>query len=105
MSWTQTEDDVELTIDLPKGVKGRDISVTIKYNLVKFGLKNGHSMAGIKDDAQGQLGPTLLQRLLTGLVPYQHIDPDISTWTLVDGQLFISLIKRKPIRWMSLDAE
>ena len=102
MSFRQTTDDVELTIDLPKGVKGRDISVTMKYNLIKFGLKNGHSMAGMKDDAEGESGPTLLQRLLNGMVPYHNIDPDISTWTLVDGQLVITLVKRKAIEWKFL---
>ena len=79
-------------------MKGRDISVTMKYNLVKFGLKNGHSMDGMKD-AEGESEPTVLQRLLTGMIPYQNIDPDTSTWTLVDGQLVITLVKRKANRW------
>ena len=77
--------------------------MTIKYNLVKFGLKNGHSMAGMKD-AEGESGPTLLQRLLIGMVPYHNIDYEFSTWTLADGQLVITLIKRNENHWRNLYA-
>ena len=94
VSWTQNEDDVEVTIALPKGVKGRDISVTIKYNMVKFALKNGHSMP-----EESSKDKTLLQRLLTGLEPTAIIDPELSTWTLADGQLVISLTKKSTSYW------
>ena len=91
-----------MTIDLPNGAKARDISLTIKYNLIRFGLKNGYSMAGIKDDAEGESGPTLLRRLLIGMIPFEIIDYELSTWTLVDGQLMISLAKRKAAFWKDL---
>ena len=101
MSWTQIEDGVEVTIDLPKGVSARDISVTIKYNLIQFRLKNGYSMDEEgNEDTGGQ--KTLLQRLLTGLNLYDNVDPDLSTWTLADGQLTIALTKRESLKWNDL---
>ena len=102
MSWRQTPDDVEVTVALPEGVKGRDISLTVKYNLIRFALKNGHSMAGLGNGDEGESTPTLLHRLSTGLVPQQNIDPDLSTWTVVDGQLVITLVKPKAMRWTDL---
>ena len=95
MSWIQVEDDVEVTIDLPKGVKSRDISVTMKYNWIKFGLKNGYSMTE-KGNKNEERSNRLLRRLLTGLNLYDKIDPDLSSWSLVDGKLVISLAKRDP---------
>ena len=99
VSWSQSEDEVEVTIDLPEGVKARDVSVTIKYNLIKFDLKNGHSM-----DDEG-LGPskTLLERLSAGVKLYDNIDPELSTWTLSDGVLVITLTKRESFTWNYLD--
>lgn len=44
-------------------------------------------------DAGGSQTP--LQRLLTGLNLHGKIDTDISTWSLVDGQLVITLTKRE----------
>ena len=102
VSWSQGGEDVEVHIALPKGVRGRDISVIIKYNLIKFGLKNGHSMTEESGEDEGQSEPTLLKRISTGLVPSDNIDPDASTWTLSDGQLVISLIKRKATMWDDL---
>ena len=61
-------------------------------------------MAGLADGDEGDLEPTLLQRLLTGVTPQQNIDADLSTWTLIDGQLVVTLIKRKAIRWTDLYA-
>ena len=109
VSWSQTDDDVEVTIALPKGVKGRDISVTMKYNLIQFRLKNGFSMSDDneeKDSSTGR-GATLLQRLQSGLIPFQQIDPDESSWSLVDGNLVITLNKKEPqygerVWWRSL---
>ena len=97
MSWSQTDDDVEVSIALPNGVKGRDISVTMKYNMVQFRLKNGFSMGDDdeKKDSSTETGATLLQRLQSGLTPYSQIDPDLSTWSLVDGNLVITLTKKK----------
>lgn len=105
VSWSQTDDDVEVIIALPKGVKGRDISVTMKYNLIQFRLKNGFSMSDDdeKKDSSTETGATLLQRLQSGLTPYSPIDPDLSTWSLVDGNLVISLTKKKSLwHWRAL---
>ena len=101
VSWSQDADEVEVVVDLPAGVKGRDISVTIKYNLIKFGLKNGHSMAE-EGDENAEGSQTLLQRLFTGLNLHGRIDTDISTWSLVDGQLLINLTKRESNYWSNL---
>ena len=97
VSWSQNEDDVEVIIDLPKGVKGRDISVILKYDWIKFGLKNGHSMPEESDKDN-----KLLQGLLSGQELYLPVDHELSTWTLADGQLVISLTKRKPDLWKKL---
>ena len=94
VSWSQTEDDVEVIIDLPKGVRGRDISVILKYDWIKFGLKNGHSMPEESDENN-----TLLRALLTGQKLYLPIDPELSTWTLADGQLVIALTKKSASYW------
>ena len=102
MSWGQTEEDVEVVIDLPKGVRGRDISVIIEYNMVKFGLKKGFSFDETDEREKGQ-PITLLRRLLTGLLqPYRPIDPQLCTWSLDEGQLVITLTKRKPEYWSKL---
>ena len=103
VSWTQNEDDVEVTIALPKGVKGRDISVTIKYNSIKFGLKNGHSMPEESDKDKARL-MTLSRHLMRGLELYQLIDVELSAWTIDDGQLVITLAKRKKGYWRDLYA-
>ena len=99
VSWSQGGEDVEVHIALPKGVKGRDISVTIKYNWIKFGLKNGHSMPEESDKDN-----KILQGLLSGQELYRIIDADLSTWTLADGQLVITLQKRKEEYWRALYA-
>lgn len=52
------------------------------------------------EDTGGQ--KTLLQRLLTGLNLYDNVDPDLSTWTLADGQLTIALTKRESLKWNDL---
>ena len=97
VSWSQGGEDVEVHIALPKGGKGRDISVTIKYDWIKFGLKNGHSMPEESDKDN-----KLLQGLLSGQELYLPVDHELSTWTLADGQLVISLTKRKPDLWKKL---
>ena len=53
-------------------------------------------------DAGGSQTP--LQRLLTGLNLHGKIDTDISTWSLVDGQLVITLVKRNGDHWKNLYA-
>ena len=98
MTWRQTHDELEVVIDLPEGVKARDISLTMKHNLIKFGLKNGHVMP--EEDNKGS--QTLLQLLLSGMKLFSSIDTDLSTWTASDGQLVISLTKKDPVEWFSL---
>ena len=94
---------MEVSVRLPKGVRAKDLAVTIKYNLVKFALKNGHSMDEEEGAAGGETGSTtLLQRLLAGLRLYQKIDSDCSTWSLDDGQLVVSLAKRQARDWPAL---
>ena len=100
MSWSQTDDDVEVVIELPKGVKSRDISVTIKSNSVKFGLKNGFTLEekelpqNVTEKNGPKKQPSLLTKLKSGLTPFHSIDPDVSAWTLDSGQLVITLGKR-----------
>ena len=92
---------MEVVIDLPKEVKkGKDISVTIKSNLLKIGLKNGIAFEEkeVATTATTQKNepatPTLLTQLKNGLIPFKSIDPDESSWSLDSGQLVITLSKR-----------
>ena len=100
VSWSQTEDDVEVVIDLPEGVKARDISLTIKSNLVTFGLKNGFTLEenelpqNITDKNGPKNQPSLLTQLKSGMTPFHSIDAEVSAWTLESGQLVITLGKR-----------
>ena len=93
-----------MVIDLPKEVKkGKDISVTIKSNLLKIGLKNGIAFEEkeVATTATTQKNepatPTLLTQLKNGLIPFKSIDPDESSfffvWNLDSGQLIITLGK------------
>ena len=102
MTWRQTEDDLEVIIDLPSSVKARDISLTIKYNLIKFGLKNGHAMPEEDPTEDDKRSQTLLQLLLSGMTLFSTIDTDMSTWTASDGHLVISLTKKDPMEWDTL---
>ena len=96
--WSQTDEEVEVTIALPKGVRSRDIAVTIKSNLIQVRLKNGCSMneEEVKRDHTRDAGQTLLGRIQSGLKLFKEIDPGESTWSLVDGQLTITLNKKQP---------
>ena len=102
MSWGQGTDDVEVTIDLPKGAKARDVSVIIKYNYIKFGLKKG-TMENWNDHANVVRANPTLRRLVNGLSLFRRIDPDQSTWAVSDdNKLVISLAKREPVLWSNL---
>ena len=106
MSWGQDADIVEVTIDLPEGAKAKDIEVIIKYNYVKFGLKNGYAMDNKKGHTNEGRSNPVLRRLLTGLNLYGKIDPRWSTWALSDDhKLVISLAKREEsVMWSNLYA-
>ena len=38
--WKQTLQDVDITVSIPKGTKGRDLTVVIKQKQLSAGLKN-----------------------------------------------------------------
>ena len=96
VAWSQTDEEVEVTIALPKGVRSRDITVTIKSSLIQFRLKNGYSMNEEEEKRGRDTGQTLLGRIQSGLTLFKEIDPDESTWSIVDGQLSITLNKKQP---------
>ena len=110
MAWSQTDEEVEVTIALPKGVRSRDITVTIKSSLIQVRLKNGYSMDE-EEEGKNQSGETLLKKIQSGLTLFLEVNPDDSTWDLVDGQLVIMLTKRRPlpysgnVGWLSLYRE
>ena len=90
-----------MSVRLPKGVRARDIAVTMKFDTIKFALKNGHSMD--KEEGGGKGGETtLLQRLQSGLKLHEKIDPDCSTWSVAEGNLVFNLNKRRETTWASL---
>ena len=94
-----------MVIDLPEGVRARDITITIKPNLLKLRLKDGVSFEEkVKAVTQkdGSLAPTLLTKIKNGLHLSHTVDPDISAWSLDEGQLVITLGKRESKDWTEL---
>ena len=86
-SWTQTEEDMEVTVALPENTRAKDISVSIKRNSIEVKAKAG--------------GAVLFEapRL------FQDIHPDESTWTVGSDGLVLTLEKSRPGTWMELTRE
>ena len=81
-TWTQTLSELNVTIDVPEGTRGRDLSITITKRHLKIGLKSQ--------------APTLLVNApLT-----KTIICDDSFWTVEDGsRLAINLQKLNQMEW------
>ncbi|KAF9579661.1 hypothetical protein BGW38_003992, partial [Lunasporangiospora selenospora] len=78
--WTQNLGDVDISIDVPKGTRARDLVVEIKKKSLKAGLK-------------GQTP------IIDGLLS-KEIKMDDSTWSLDDGkELNIHLEKYRGTEW------
>ncbi|KAI8980410.1 HSP20-like chaperone [Pilobolus umbonatus] len=79
-AWKQTLQDVDLTMTVPKGTRGRDLDIVIKKNHIKIALK-------------GQ--PAIVDGELSHLVKV-----DESTWTLEDQkEILIHLEKINQMEW------
>ncbi|KAG2198637.1 hypothetical protein INT47_001776 [Mucor saturninus] len=78
--WKQTLQDVDITIPVPKGTRGRDLEVVLKKNQFKVGLK------GKTPIVEGEL--------------CQTIKVDDSTWTLEDQkEVLVHLEKLNQMQW------
>ncbi len=62
-TWTQTLKELEVTLEIPKGTRGRDMAIEIGKESIKVGLKGKPSMiegklhkAVRKDDSSWQIG-------------------------------------------------
>ncbi|KAI9206517.1 nuclear movement protein nudC [Polychytrium aggregatum] len=77
--WRQTLIDVAITIPIPKGTKGRDLSVVIQKKHIKAGLK------GAEPILEGEL--------------CEAVKVDDSTWLIDNGELAIHLEKANQQSW------
>jgi len=75
--WTQTKDDVTVTVPIPKGTKARDIACEIKPTVLKLQLK---------------ASPT---PLISGEL-YDRVVTDDSTWS-IDGETLEIVLTKIPI--------
>jgi DNA mismatch repair ATPase MutL len=81
-TWTQTLEELCVTVPVPNGTRGRDLTVTISKNHLKVGLKS----AGGKMIVDGPLMKTIVC--------------DDSFWTVEDGhRLVITLQKLNRMEW------
>ncbi|TPX65291.1 hypothetical protein SpCBS45565_g05270 [Spizellomyces sp. 'palustris'] len=78
-TWKQTLQEVDITVQLPKGIKGRDLNVLIQKRRLKAGLK------GQDPILEGEL--------------CNDVKVDDSTWTLENGELLIHLEKINQMEW------
>ncbi|KAI8815697.1 putative nudC protein [Fimicolochytrium jonesii] len=77
--WRQTLQDVDVTVQLPKGTRGRDLAVTIGKRSLKVGLK------GAEPIMEGEL--------------CNDIKLEESTWLIENGELEIHLEKINKMEW------
>ena len=82
-SWTQTAEDLEITIALPSGVTKKELKVQIEMSSIRVTL------------ASGEAGWHL--RL------FKPIRPDETTWVLSKESLVISAEKREALSWGRLE--
>jgi hypothetical protein len=81
-SWKQTLSDVTITIPVPHGTRGKDISVTIGTNHLKVALKNN-----------------LSNPIVDGLL-HRAIKEEESGWNLSDGsEITMNLEKVNRMEW------
>ncbi|CAO3661968.1 unnamed protein product [Rhizopus stolonifer] len=79
-TWKQTLQDVDISITVPKGTRGRDVIVDIKKNSFKVALK------GKEPIVEGAL--------------CQSVKVDDSTWTIEDQkEILIHLEKVNQMQW------
>ena len=82
-AWTQTAEDVEITISLPSGVTKTDIKVVIAAAFLRVTLAGGEGGWHIR--------------------LFKPIRPDETTWTVDKGSLVISAEKHEALSWASLE--
>ena len=86
-SWSQTDDEVELSVDVPEGTKSRDVKVTFKPGalIVKVGLMETVSLPAL----------------------YRKVRTDECTWTFEGGakaKVIVTLAKVDEQVWHQLEA-
>ncbi|KAJ8083969.1 hypothetical protein AAF712_000865 [Marasmius tenuissimus] len=77
--WTQILGEVDITVPVPKGTRGRDLNVVIQKKKLSVGLK-------------GQ------EKILDGEL-CKEIKVDDSTWTIQDNEVLIHLEKMNDQQW------
>jgi len=85
MEWTQTLQEVDVTVSLPPNIKSKHLSVELKASKIKLILK-----------------PKTVIREATF---HKKIKPDDSTWTLEDGKFKMYLTKDNQMEWWKNVAE
>jgi hypothetical protein len=88
-SWTQTNDEVEVNVPVPKGTRSKDVAVVIKSNKVGVTLKKDGPKPGdpSKDDIK--------MTTKGGSEAWGKIDVDSSAWTIEDSTVCVTLCKQK----------
>ncbi|KAJ3106585.1 hypothetical protein HDU97_005950 [Phlyctochytrium planicorne] len=77
--WKQTLKDVDITVEIPKGTRGRDLAIVLKKKEISVGFK------GKEPIFNGEL--------------CQSIKLEDSTWTLEGGEIQIHLEKINQMEW------
>lgn len=77
-TWTQTEEEIEITVDLPSNVSSKDIQVTFKPR---------------------HLWITLRKEALLEVALFEAVDVEGSTWALDPGKLVVTLEKVEQALW------
>ncbi|TGZ85338.1 CS-domain-containing protein [Ascodesmis nigricans] len=78
-SWKQTLSDVDVSIPVPAGTRGRDLSVSIERTTISVGLKGK-------------------EPIISGSLPHPIV-PDDSTWSLSDNVVELHIEKQNQQEW------
>ncbi|KAJ3412962.1 hypothetical protein HDV05_008677 [Chytridiales sp. JEL 0842] len=85
--WRQTLQDVDITLPVPKGTRGRDLNIVMKKKEISVGYKGKEPIfaVGVHRDLLGEL--------------CKAIKLEDSTWTIENAELCIHLEKSNQMEW------
>jgi len=85
-AWTQTDDEVEVVVNVPAGTKARDVCVTFKPRALTVGLKGANDAPLVSVDKT-----------------FRATRPDESTWTMDDTRVVVTVAKMDEQVWHTLE--
>jgi HSP20 family molecular chaperone IbpA len=83
--WSQTDDSIELIVDVPLGTRAKDVSVAFKPSSFSVSVRGA--------DAAAIAVPKT----------YRATRPDESTWTMDDGKVVVTIAKMDEQVWYGLE--